>query len=91
MQTNHITVTTTDGCYQFHAAVQFEQGSTRYTRDSIAEDIPDRVVSIYTYIEDEVTDWLLSHFDEADLCNDTAFTVNDFPSELKTEPYTIAE
>jgi hypothetical protein len=91
MQTNHITVTTTDGCYQFHAAVQFEQGSTRYYRDSIAEDIPDRVVSIYTYIEDDVQDFMLRHFDEADLCNDTTFTVNDFPSELKTEPYTIAE
>jgi hypothetical protein len=91
MQTNHITVTTTDGCYQFHAAVQFEQGSTRYYRDSIAEDIPDRVVSIYTYIEDDVQDFMLRHFDESDLCNDTAFTVNDFPKELQTEDYTYQE
>jgi hypothetical protein len=48
-------------------------------------------VSIYTYIEDDVQDFMLRHFDESDLCNDTAFTVNDFPKELQTEDYTYQE
>lgn len=93
MQTNHITVRTTDGKYILEATVKYIEGEMISSGhwDSPPEYEDHDIHSIITDYGDDVERLLRKDFDNDDLCNGSEFEVNEFPKELRTENYTYYE